>query len=133
MALSLDLRKRVIESYENNEGTIKLLARRFKIGTATLERWLRQKRETGTLFRKLATGRRKKIDEKGLKWLEKRLHKNDDLTLDELAQIYNAQFNVLVCHSTLHYACKQIKMNYKKNIFSSGARKTSGSRTAKAI
>jgi transposase len=133
MVLSLDIRKRVVESYENNEGTIKLLAKRFKIGSSTLERWLRQKRETGTLFRKLATGRPKKIDEKGLKWLEKKLHKNDALTLAELARVYNAQFNVLVCRSTLHYACKRIKMNYKKNIFSSGARKTAGSRTAKAI
>jgi transposase len=133
MALSLDLRKRVIESYENNEGTIKWLARRFKIGTATLERWLRQKRETGTLFRKLATGRPKKIDEKELIWLEKKLHKNNALTLDELAHLYKVQFNVLVCRSTLHYACKRIKMNYKKNIFTRRARKTRDSRTEKAI
>jgi transposase len=56
MALSLDLRKREVESYERKEGTIKVLSRRFRIGTSTLDRWLRQKRETGTLCRKLAPG-----------------------------------------------------------------------------
>lgn len=35
MSLSLDIRERVVESYENEEGSIRVLAKRFKIGTTT--------------------------------------------------------------------------------------------------
>jgi transposase len=119
MALSLGLRKRAVDCYENNEGTIQFLSQCFKIGTATLSGWTKQKRDTGTLVRKLASGRPRKIDEKGLKWLEKRLARDRDLTLSELARLYKAQFNKQVCYVTVHYTCERIKMNYKKNILSS--------------
>jgi transposase len=84
MALLLGLRKRAVDCNENNEGTIQFLPQRFKIGTATLSGWIKQKRDTGV--GKLAPGRPRKIDEKGLKWLEKRLARDRDLTLSELVQ-----------------------------------------------
>ena len=49
MALSLDLRRRIIDAYDNGEGTQARLARRFKVGKATVERLVRLRRETGSV------------------------------------------------------------------------------------
>lgn len=45
----LDLRERVIEADKNGEGSRDALAARFKIGVATVGRYLRRERETGSV------------------------------------------------------------------------------------
>jgi len=49
MALSLDLRERIIEAYENGEGSIRELAHRFKVGFATVWRLLKRYRTAGEI------------------------------------------------------------------------------------
>jgi len=49
MAISLDLRRRAVEAYERGEGSVPTVADRFAIGEASLGRWLRLKRETGSV------------------------------------------------------------------------------------
>jgi transposase len=44
MALSIDLRKRIIEANENEEGSIRELAKRFKVGFASIWRLLKRYR-----------------------------------------------------------------------------------------
>ncbi len=36
---SLDLRQRVVEAYENKEGSLRRIARRFKVGPNTVQAW----------------------------------------------------------------------------------------------
>lgn len=47
-AYSLDLRERVVASYEKGTGTIAEIAARFSVGETFLKKMLRQKRETGS-------------------------------------------------------------------------------------
>ena len=47
-ALSLDLRRRVVDTHRRGEGTHEEIARRFGMGVATLRRWVRRD-EAGTL------------------------------------------------------------------------------------
>ena len=47
--LSNDLRKRILEAVDNNEGSRRKLAVRFKVNTATITKLLRLRRETGSL------------------------------------------------------------------------------------
>lgn len=47
--LSLDIRLRIAQAYEQGEGTQAQIARRFKVGKATVERLVRLKRVTGSL------------------------------------------------------------------------------------
>lgn len=49
MARSQDLRERVVESYENGEGSMRQLAARFKVGVNTVKRWVHQYRDKGHL------------------------------------------------------------------------------------
>lgn len=48
MALSLDLRQRATDAYERGEGSLHAIATRFAIGHATLSRWIRRRRQTGS-------------------------------------------------------------------------------------
>ena len=51
-AYSIDLRKKVIESYENNEGSIRKLAKRFKASKGFIFSILKKLKETGTIYPK---------------------------------------------------------------------------------
>ena len=51
MAISTDLRRRAVEAYERGDGSIPTVAARFAIGEASLGRWLRRKRDTGSVER----------------------------------------------------------------------------------
>lgn len=56
MAISTDLRRRAVEAYERGEDSIPVVADRFAVGEALLGRWLRRKRETGSVERLPRTG-----------------------------------------------------------------------------
>ena len=66
MALSVDLRTRIINSYQNEEGSIREIATRFKVGFVTVWRLLKKYRLTGELLAQSPPGRKSKIDEKGM-------------------------------------------------------------------
>ncbi len=48
-ALSLDLRERIVESYESGEGSYAAIAERFSVGPTVVGKFVRQKRDLGTL------------------------------------------------------------------------------------
>ena len=56
MAISTDLRRRAVEAYERGDGSIPTVAARFAVGEASLGRWLRRKRQTGSVERAPRTG-----------------------------------------------------------------------------
>jgi len=45
---SMDLRERVISRYQRGDVTMEEVAAQFEIGIATVNRWLRRKREEGS-------------------------------------------------------------------------------------
>jgi len=47
--LSLDLRQRILDSYDNNEGTRAEIAQRFRVTLGMVKKWLRQRRRTGDI------------------------------------------------------------------------------------
>ena len=49
MAVSVDLRQRVVDSYLRGEGSYVAVATRFCVGEASVARWVKQYRETGSL------------------------------------------------------------------------------------
>ena len=115
MALSLDLRERIIEAYENGEGSIRELAHRFKVGFATVWRLLKRYRTAGEIAPQSPTGRKRKIDKAGLKLIEKLVVKNQDITLSELCEVLAEQLSIHVSLMAVHRACRYLKLRYKKN------------------
>jgi transposase len=115
MALSLDIRERVINCYEQKEGSLRVLSKRFKIGKTTLVSWLKRKRTLGHLHPMIPSGRPSKFNKRGLEFLVKSLEKNNDLTLKTLAEKYASRYGIRVSLMTVHRACKRLNIRYKKN------------------
>ncbi len=46
---STDLRERVIAAVDDQEGSIREVARIFRVDPSTITRWLQRRREAGTL------------------------------------------------------------------------------------
>ena len=49
MAVSVKLRTRVVESYLSGEGTYEMLAGKYRVGSTSIARWVKQYRETGSV------------------------------------------------------------------------------------
>ncbi|PSO78773.1 MAG: hypothetical protein BRC44_10280 [Cyanobacteria bacterium QS_4_48_99] len=46
---SIDLRQKIIEAYQNQEGSQRQLAKRFKVSLSFIEKLFKQYRETGSV------------------------------------------------------------------------------------
>src|SRR5437763_3904831 len=85
--LSNDLRKRILEAVDNNEGSRRKLAVRFKVNTATITKLLRLRRETGSIEpRPHAGGVTPTLDDDALRRLRTLVEETPDATLESLRQ-----------------------------------------------
>ena len=106
-AYSEDLRKRVIESYE--EGKEKgEITKIFKIGISTVNRWIREYRARGSYAPKQRTGYRKRKleDEELIKYVEQ----NPSATLDKMAKYFKVKI------ASVWQRLKKLKITRKKKI-----------------
>jgi transposase len=84
---SMDLRRRVAEAVDNQEGSLRQLARRFCVSVTFITRLLGRRRQTGSLApRPHGGGHRPALDEDGQQRLRQLLQEQPDATLEELAQ-----------------------------------------------
>ena len=85
--LSNDLRKRILDAVDNNEGSRRKLAARFKVNTATITKLLRLRRETGSYEpRPHAGGVAPTLDGDALERLRGLVEETPDATLEALRQ-----------------------------------------------
>ncbi len=103
MAYSLDLRKRVVD-YVENGGSISKAAKRFKVGRATIYRWLGREDLQATKGKR----RQRKLD-----WpaLEKDIRENPDARLIDRAKKFGVR------PSAICYALSEMGITRKKNNF----------------
>lgn len=86
-AYPLELRGRVVDAYEAGEGSYAELAERFRIGSASVKRWVRLLRRNGHLRpRKKGGGNRSDISVELIEALVARL---GDATAGEITAEYN--------------------------------------------
>ncbi len=84
---SMDLRERVVAAVDAQEGSLRQLAQRYRIGLSTLIRWLRRRREAGTIAPKPhGGGHPPALNKTAQRRLRAVLRKQPDATLEELAQ-----------------------------------------------
>ena len=114
-ALSTDLRRRVVDAYRDGDETYVEIAKRFDVGEASVDRWLRLSRETGDVLPLPGKGGRKpKINEDGLKELRRLVEEQPDATLAELSERYKERVGVNVAVSIICRALKKLKLSRKK-------------------
>lgn len=119
------LRQRVVESYLAGEGTFREIGERFRVGEASVNRWVNQYRRTGHLKakKKPKTGPQL-VDEVGEAFLIETLEDIPDSTMVELVAAYLEEFGVKVSLSTMKRTVKLLGFTRKKG--SSAHRRSNG-------
>lgn len=122
MGYSVDLRSRVVGAVDSGM-TQEEAADVFRIGVATVYRWIRLRRETGGLEpRPIGGGNPRAVDERGEAILRELVNERPDRTLKELAHALAAR-GVSSSPASVGRALRRIGLTRKKN----------GSRQASAI
>ena len=115
MTYSLDLRQKIIDSYNNKEGSIRQLAQRFKVSPDCVRRLIKCYRETGSIAPKPhAGGTPPKVGPQELEVLRVLVEEDNDATLAQLAQRLADKTQVVVSHSTISRTLNQLNMTRKK-------------------
>ena len=112
---SLDLRQKIIDSYENGEGSLRQLARRFKVSLDCVRRLVKSYRKEGSLFPKPhAGGRERSLKPVHLAVLQTLVEEDNDATLEQLAQRLADQTQLKVSGSTICRALTALGITRKK-------------------
>jgi len=109
--LSLDLRERILTSYERNEGTRLDIAARYRVSLGMVKKLLQQRRHTWDIRpRHYRSGRKPKILAGHEQQLRALLRRQPDLTLKELRQAVGLSCTL----PAIHYALQRLGLTYKK-------------------
>jgi len=109
--LSVDLRERILASYDAREGTREETADRYRVSLGMVKKLLQQRRKTGDIRpRHHYSGRKPKILDRHRRRLRHLLSRQPDLTLAELRAA-----TALSCSlPAIHYALAAMNLTYKK-------------------
>jgi len=109
--LSLDLRQRILDSYDNDEGTRAEIAHRFCVSLGMVKKLLQQRRRTGDIAaRHHFAGRKPMILAPHRSQMRSLLAKKNDLTLKELRQAMGLQCSL----QAIHVVLGKMGLTYKK-------------------
>jgi transposase len=122
-AYSLDFRQKIVDAYENKEGSIRQVAKRFKVAPSFVQKLLKRFQEGESLsplphgggFSSKLVG---KIDV-----IEQLLDEKNDATLKELCQGFQKKTGIQVSSSTICRVLQKLKLTRKKNTAPSSSRK----------
>ncbi|NET06304.1 MAG: transposase [Symploca sp. SIO2B6] len=109
---SLDLRQKILEAYQNREGSQRQLASRFKVSLGFIQNLLRRYLQDGTLEpRPKQNGFLPKLT--AHEFLVKELVEQlPDATLKELTVLLAQKGGIRVSVSTLHYYLERLKFTH---------------------
>jgi len=115
--ISVEVRERVVAAHREGKGTYEQLAELFKVGSATVNRWLRLDRETGSLVPKRPPGRTPKLDEHGRAVLRELVEQDSDATLAELGKRLAERLDVTLVPSAIFKVLAKMGITRKKKTF----------------
>ncbi len=114
-AKSLDLKERVVAAYERCGHTYAEVAELFRVGQATVSRYLRLKRETGSVARRPHGGGQKRLlSDIDLRRLRSLVERHPDWTTFEFLDAVNATRTRHVSRSTIVRALAALGFTRKK-------------------
>jgi transposase len=109
--ISLDLRQRILSSYDNQEGARPEIAARFRVSLGLVKKLLQQRRRTGDIApRHHLSGRKPTIVALHRSQLRALLAKKNDLTLRELRQASGLQCSL----QAINVVLAKMGLTYKK-------------------
>ncbi len=109
--LSLDLRERILASYDQEEGTRAEIAQRFRVSLGMVKKLLQQRRRTGDIApRYRFCGRKPMIVAAHRSQIRSLLARKNDLTLIELRQALGLKCSF----QAIHVVLGKMGLTYKK-------------------
>ena len=109
--ISLDLRERILTSYDQKAGTREEIAQRYRVSLGMVKKLLQQRRHTGDIGpRYYRCGRKPKIVLTHRQRLCELLERKPDLTLEQLREATALDCTV----QAIHYVLKKMGLTYKK-------------------
>jgi transposase len=112
-AISEDLRKRILETIQRGDGSLRQIARRFLVSVSFITRLLQLHRSTGSLEpRPHGGGNPAVLSPKNLEQLRELVQKQPDATLEELRQRLGVSCSLM----TLSRALRKLGLPRKKKI-----------------
>jgi transposase len=109
--LSLDLRERILSSYDGREGSRAEVAHRFRVSVGMVKKLLQQRRRTGDITpRHRFSGRKPMIGTAHRNQMRALLVKKSDLTLKELRQATGLQCSL----QAINVVLGKMGLTYKK-------------------
>ncbi|PSN07920.1 IS630 family transposase [filamentous cyanobacterium CCT1] len=113
-AHSLDLRQKIIDTYENEPISQRQIAARFRVAQSVVTRLLKQYRETGELSSKPRPGRPRSLNSDQGQVVKDLVSATPDITLGELCQVLEEQTGVSVSESTMCREMKRLNLSRQK-------------------
>lgn len=117
-AIPKEEREKIVQAYENGLGTIAELAAIFSISSKSVQKYLRQYRETGDLTPYTQPGRPPILTEDKLEIIKEIVISNPDGRLQDHRDDLYQQTGTDVTIVTIHNACKALDLRRKKRVFS---------------
>ena len=112
---SADLRQRIVTLYEQGEGSIRQLAKRFQVSPDSVRLLLKQYRDTGSIAPKPYTGGpQPMLQAPHHEVLRELVEADNDATLVQLAERLGERTGVQVSGSTISRTLSQLNMTRKK-------------------
>jgi len=112
-ALSLDLRERILTTYDKENGTREQVARRFRVSLGMVKKLIQQRRHTGEIgSRRHRCGRKPRILESHRSQMRAILKKKPDITLKELREAVALDCTL----PAIHYVLEDMGLTYKKRL-----------------
>ena len=109
--LSLDLRERILASYDNLEGTRQEIADRYRVSLGMVKKLLQQRKRTGEIAARHAySGRKPIIVQAHENQMRIFLGRKPDMTLKELREALGLDCSL----PAIHYALNDMGLTYKK-------------------
>lgn len=111
--LSLDLRERIMASYDSGEGTREEMADRFRVSLGMVKKLLQQRRHTGEIgARHHRSGRKPMILATHHRQMRSLLGAKPDMTLKELRAALELECSL----PAIHYALEAMGLTFKKRL-----------------
>ena len=109
--ISLDLRERILASYDQQEGNREEIASRYRVSLGLVKKLLQQRRRTGDIApRHRFSGPKPRILASHQQQMRVLLAKKPDLTLTELRQAMRLDCTL----PAIHYVLAKLGLTYKK-------------------
>lgn len=133
-AYSVDLRQKIIEAHNQQEGSQRQLAKRFRVSLSFIENLLKRYRTDRTVEpRAHGGGRVAKLSIEQEKVLVNLVAEDNDAILVELCARLEQQTGVRVSRATMGRIVQKLKLTRKKNSARNGARNREGTAVTSSV